>query len=175
MDYDRVEVPDGITPLVGYRGWLVKNNSLWSAYPEIRSVEWPVNGPLQSECLKPKQRGREGDDREFLPSPSNHYWSPHLECTCGIYALHEYPKLWKQLEDGRRVASFKPWPHESVTGIIHGWGRIIVGDKGFRAQSAKPIALVSRPKSNSWPKVIERLAERYGLEIVDARDVRSQP
>lgn len=173
MDYGDFEVPDGIQPLVGYRGWRVKDDALWSVYPDIRSVEWPIHGPLQSECLRPKQRGRDDHDSDFLPSPPKHYWTPHLDCTCGIYALHQYPKLFKKREDGRKVRTFRPWPDDSVTGIIHAWGRMIVGDKGFRAQSAKPIALVSRPRSNRWPKVIERLAERYGLEIVDARDLRS--
>ena len=164
MSYDSYEVPDGITPLVGYRGWLVRDNALVSCY---RDVEWPVGKPLQSECIRPTYREGQG----VFPAPPKHYWSPHISCTCGMYALHEYPKVWQEHE-GKRRASVKPWPSEAVTGMIQGWGRIIVGDKGFRAQYAKPVALVARPRSKRWPEVIERLAERYGLEIVDARDIR---
>jgi hypothetical protein len=169
MSYDSYEIPDGITPLVGYRGWLVKDDALWSAFPSIRTVEWPVGKPLHSECLPP-QRYSQNDDRRVANAPK-HYWAPHIKCTCGIYALHGYPKLWEQRE-GERKKTPKPWPGEAVTGMVHGWGHIIVGDKGFRAQYAKPIALISRPRSVKWASVIERLAERYGLEIVDAREVR---
>lgn len=168
MSYDSYEVPDGITPLVGYRGWLVKDGALTSAYPDIRSVEWPVGQPLQSECLPPTRRIR-SDDRRVTGAPK-HYWAPHIECTCGIYALHEYPF---PSAPGRKAV--KPWPDDAVTGMVHGWGRIIVGDKGFRSQYAKPIALVSRPRSRARMEVIEEVAMRYGLEIVDARDLRSRP
>lgn len=165
--YDDFEVPDGISPLVGYRGWMVSDDVLTSCY---RKVEWQVGEPMQSECIRPTFREGSSSGSVF-PSPPKHYWSPHLECTCGIYALHDYPKLWDTYE-GKRRATVKPWPYEAVTGVVQGWGRIIVGDKGFRAQYAKPVALVSRPRSNKWPAVIERLAERYGLEIVDANDLR---
>lgn len=171
MSYDAYEIPDGITPLVGYRGWLVREDALWSVYPDIREVEWPVATPLMSECLPPKRRVRT-DDRTTSAVVPKHYWAPHIECTCGIYALHDYPKLWEERESGRKVPTPKPWPQEAVTGMVHGWGHIIVGDKGFRAQYARPIALIARPRSNTWPKVIEALAERYGLQIVDAREVR---
>lgn len=162
MSYDRYEIPDGITPLVGYRGWLAKGGALWSVYPESRAVEWPVGKPLHSECLPPRRDLRE-DDRKVV-FPPKHYYSPHLDCTCGIYALHEYPRAQSK--------TVKPWPPQAITGMIHGWGKIIVGDTGFRAQWAKPIALVSRRRNSQWPMVIEALAERYGLEVVDYREVR---
>lgn len=164
MSYSDYEVPDGITPLVGYRGWTVKNDKLWSAYPEVRSVEWPTHQPLQSECISPLRIPAADEHDRRTPSAPKHYYSPHIDCTCGIYALHEFPKR----------GGMTPWPrYKSVTGMIHGWGKIIVGDKGFRAQYAKPIALVShRNNSHEWPKTILSLAERYGLEIVDYREVR---
>ena len=171
MSYDSYEVPDGIEPLVGYRGWKVIDGALWSVYPEIRAVEWPVSGPLPSECLPPKIRVTSDDRR--VSNPPKHYWSPHIDCTCGIYALHDYPNAWEDMEDGRRRKSVNPWPPKSVTGIIHGWGHIIVGDKGFRAQTAKPIALVSgRNRYGEWPVTIQQIAERYGIEVVDYREVR---
>lgn len=163
MSYDSYEIPDGITPLVGYRGWLVRGDALLSCY---REVEWPV-GTIQSECIRPLH----GESKGVLPIPPKHYWSPHLGCTCGIYALHTYPQVWEEFE-GERKATTKPWPHEAVTGVIQGWGRMVVGDKGWRAQYAKPVAIVSRPKSRKLSPVIERLADRYGLEIVDARNLR---
>jgi hypothetical protein len=166
--YDDYEIPDGISPLIGYRGWTVSGDTLQSCF---REVEWPVGSPLQSECIRPTFR----EDSGILPAPPKHYWSPHLGCTCGIYALHEYPQAWQEFDDGRKKTP-KPWPSEAVTGIIQGWGRIIVGDKGFRAQYAKPVALVSRRRNKRWPETIERLAECYGLEIVSARSVRrNQP
>lgn len=169
MSYGDYEVPDGITPLVGFRGWLIKDAALWSVYPDIRKVEWPVGSPLNSECLPPNRRVEYDDPR--IVNPPKHYWAPHIACTCGIYALHDYPKPWTEL-DGKTVKADRPWPSSAVTGMIHGWGHIVVGDKGFRAQYAKPIALVSHRRHGEWPKAIQEVAYRYGLEVITAQEAR---
>jgi len=85
--------------------------------------------------------------------------------------MHEYPQA-TEIRESKRVSSIKPWPHDAITGIIHGWGKIIVGTKGFRAQYAKPIALVAR--KSKIQRTIEETAEQYGLEIVDIWEVRKR-
>jgi hypothetical protein len=97
--------------------------------------------------------------------PPKHSVSPHISCTCGIYALSEYPRLW-EVREGRRRPTLKPWPFEAVNGMVKGWGKVIVGSKGFRAQYVEPIALIARPRGGGWPPGIERLAETYGIEVV---------
>jgi hypothetical protein len=164
--YDSIEVPDGIEPLVGYRGWSVDNDNLYSCY---RSVKWPIDGPLVAECLSPTNR------ELSRPNEAPKHWVfPEKLCTCGVYALHTYPKLWEVRGDGTRAATFKPWPPvSSITGVVRGWGKIILGESGFRAQYMRPIALIRRD-SKYWTPIVEAVAYRYGLEIVEASDVRRE-
>jgi hypothetical protein len=68
-----------------------------------------------------------------------------LECGCGFWAY------W-QLDPGRRWNGSLP-----VMGIIEGTGRVLIGEKGFRSQKARIIALVpvfrveaSRQESYGW-------------------------
>lgn len=171
MSYDLFEVPDGIEPLIGFRGWAVKGERLTSCY---REVEWPIAGPLSSECIMPtalitNDRGIE------LPFPPKHWVSPQMHCTCGIYALNEFPHDW-EMREGKNARVVKPWPQNSnaVVGMIQGWGKIVVGTKGFRAQYAKPIALISRRRNGQWSRTVEELAYVYGLEIVDVKEVRRE-
>jgi hypothetical protein len=94
-----------------------------------------------------------------------HHSPPTKTCTCGIYALNKWePSHPKKL---------RPWQSEAITGLIHGWGHIVIGSKGFRAQYAKPIALVSRPKSVKFTARIEELAMVYGLEIITVKEAQT--
>jgi len=155
------EVPDGIEPLIGYRGWIVRGGKLLSCY---REIEWPIGGPLVSECLNPTFA-------TLNQHPLGRHSSPDISCTCGVYALNEYPDIW-EVREGERRDTLKPWPYEAITGMVKSWGRIIIGDRGFRAQYAEPIALVAKPQRGWWPKIIKDLAEAYGIEILDAKEVR---
>jgi len=159
MLYDLTEIPDGITPLVGIRGWRYKNGRLWSCY---RDVEWPVNSHLISDCIHPTMYDV-GVTKK--PKRSNRHSPPTKTCTCGIYALNEWePSHPKKL---------RPWPSDSITGLILGWGHIVIGSKGFRAQYAKPIALVSRPRSTKLSEIIEELAHAYGIEIITVKEAQT--
>ena len=159
MSYDLTEVPDGITPLVGIRGWRYKNNRLWSCY---RDVEWPIGQPLISECIHPTTM-------DFIETSnrkqSSHHSPPHKTCTCGIYALNEW--------EPSNPKKTRPWPSDSITGLVLGWGHIVLGSKGFRAQYSKPIALVSRPRSTKLSEIIEELSQIYGLEIITNKEVQT--
>ena len=170
MNYDgSYEAPDGIEPLIGYRGWLVRGGKLVSCY---RMVEWPVGGPLESMCLTPTfgTSNERGDIP--IPPPPKHSVSPNIFCTCGIYGLDSYPNLW-EVREGKRKSTLKPWPFEAITGIIKVWGKVVVGSRGFRAQYAEPIALVARSRMGEWPQGIEEVAGTYGIEVVDAKEVKA--
>lgn len=159
MLYDIAEIPDGITPLVGIRGWRYKDGKLWSCY---RDVEWPVGSPLNSECIHPLAFPYiEGGHKE----KSKQHAPPTRTCTCGIYALNEW--------EPSNPKSVRPWPSDAITGLIHGWGHIVLGSKGFRAQYAKPIALVSRPRSTKMTAIIDSLAEVYGIEIITVKEAKT--
>jgi len=114
-------VPDAIAPLVGYRTWALGLGQLWSAHGPGRE-RWPRTEPLRAICL------RHGVPSLFNPRIPAHA-APDPCCTCGIYAV------------------FAPWdlefdepsnPWTLVAGRVEGWGRVTLGEKGFRAELARP-------------------------------------
>lgn len=166
MSYDSFEVPDAIEPMVGYRGWVYENGHLYSCY---RKVEWPIDRPLTSDCISPSWRV---SNDPYRGHKVGRHYEPVKECSCGIYGLHEYPRVFDVKPDGNRRKSMKPWPSYAITGVIQGWGHMVVGTKGFRAEYAKPVALVARPRSQKWGPVVRELAEIYRIDIVDANELR---
>lgn len=168
MSYDLIEIPDSITPIVGYRGWIYKNGILHSCF---RSVEWPTNKALKSQCIHPTFGSlREIIDKKvYHPTPHN---NPIKDCTCGIYSLHEFPNSYSKDNEGNRVRAVKPWPHYALSGITLNWGHIIMGEKGFRAEYSKPAALISRPRSKTLTPIIEELAANYNIDIIDLKEIK---
>lgn len=167
MSYDLIEIPDSITPIVGYRGWIYKNGFLYSCF---RSVKWLPNQALKSECIHPtfgSLREKGISLQKTLP-----HTNPIKECTCGIYSLHEFPSSYNRDQDGNRVRAVKPWPHYALSGITLNWGHIIMGDKGFRAEYAKPAALISRPRSKTLTPIIEELAANYDIKILSLKEIK---
>lgn len=163
MSYDLYEIPDGINPLVGYRGWMHKDGKLYSCY---REVEWPQTGTVTSECIHPNiafnlylasERENARPKRKFSA-----HLAPDINCSCGVYALSEYPSQRESL----------PWPSQAFTGVMLGWGHTVMGTKGFRAEYAKIVALVARPRSPRLTRTIEELSSNYAIPIVSLRDVR---
>lgn len=68
------------------------------------------------------------------------------DCGCGFYAFYD--------ADTARQQSYG-----SVRGAIEGWGRIVAGPKGFRAQHARVVAIV---KPHQPPK---RISGKLGLQM----------
>lgn len=165
MSYDLYEIPDGINPLVGYRGWMHKGGKLYSCY---REVEWPQNGLVASECIHPNTSFnlyfRLQSEDTNAPRKFNAHLAPDINCSCGIYALSDYPSQRESL----------PWPFEALTGVMLGWGHIVMGTKGFRSEYGKIVALVSRPRSPRLMNIIEEIADNYAIPVVSLKDVRRQ-
>lgn len=163
MSYDLYEIPDGINPLVGYRGWIHKDGKLYSCY---REVEWPINGKVTSECIHPNTAFNLYFRLQSEESSTTHKYSAHvapdINCSCGIYALTDYPSQKESL----------PWPSDALTGVMLGWGHTVVGTKGFRSEYAQIVALVARPRSPRLTSIIEQVADNYGIKIVSMKDVR---
>lgn len=165
--YDLYEIPDGINPLVGYRGWIHKDGKLYSCY---REVEWPSNGRITSECIHPNAdinlyfRLGNTEDPSVQKRKYSAHFTPDIHCSCGVYALSEYPSQREAL----------PWPSESLTGVMLGWGHVVMGTKGFRSEYGKIVALVARPRSPKLTDIIEQVAFNYDIPIVSLKDVRSQ-
>lgn len=167
MSYDSIEIPDSITPIIGYRGWIYKNGALFSCF---RSVEWPTEKALKSECIHPTFGGlREKGISQKKTIPHS---NPIKDCTCGIYSLHEFPNSYNKDDSGNRVRAVKPWPHYALSGITLNWGHVVMGEKGLRAEFSKPAAIFSRPRSKALTPIIEELAENYNIKIIDLKEIK---
>ncbi len=86
-----------------------------------------------------------------------HSGKAFMECKCGFYAFYGY-------EHAQEIAYLA-----EVIGVIEGYGEVIIGSKGFRAQKAKIIALA--PLKDIAPSRMEHLLVRYeGIPFFDKRE-----
>jgi hypothetical protein len=79
---------------------------------------------------------------------------PEPGCACGIHGWHP------DAQSARRVLASR----RDIPGIVEATGAIEVHTDGFRAQRARPYALVTTPGRNA--KLTARLAERYAATLV---------
>jgi hypothetical protein len=83
--------------------------------------------------------------------------APAAGCDCGVHAWHP------RRSSARDVLATRA----TVAGIVEAQGPAEVHEDGFRAERARPYALVLTPRGN--PNLIRRLAERYDAAIVEVR------
>jgi hypothetical protein len=149
-----VKVPDSFTPMKGYRTWALGFGKLWStAGPE--KVAWPTSAPLRAACLK---HGFPSFFNARLPE----HMAPAPSCTCGIHAAFA---PWDMgLTQPRR-----PW--SLISGRVEGWGRVAVGEKGFRAELARPLQLFFEPwwDERTWESAAQA-ARAYNIPLVSWED-----
>jgi len=139
-------VPDGVSPLVGYREWSLRR--IGDPSPELFSLfhptVWPSDRPLTATCLRPLSWPyRAGPGHRDVPDDS---------CECGIYA---YLRPDFETLHGARGPK--------VRGIVVGWGRYVLGSSGWRAQHARLLALLEHP---GHPEALRRIATRFGVPVV---------
>ncbi|HET7478364.1 MAG TPA: hypothetical protein VFJ72_02485 [Rubrobacteraceae bacterium] len=157
--------PDYAQALIGYREWAfvprIETTSGFRAAPDTlfsltrqangtggsplaqrreRYHEWPLDGPHEARC------GVSG----LLPSRGN---CP--SCTCGFYAWSE--ELWPICRPGQTLYGTEPFSW-AVPGIIAGWGKVSIHQRGFRCQYARVVALLDPgafafddPGEPGWP------------------------
>jgi hypothetical protein len=129
-------------PLYGLRTWRVVSES---GRERLRGLhqggEWPAgDGWLEAECR----------------SAGGHR-PPGGDCACGIHSWHP------TLKNARRVLASR----REVAGVIEARGAVEVHEEGFRAERARPHALVSTPSRNG--KLVQRLAQLYDTQVVEVR------
>ena len=145
-----MKVPDSFTPMKGYRTWALGFGKLWSSGgPE--KVAWPTSEPLRAACLK-------HGFPSFFNSRLPEHAAPAPLCTCGIHGA--YAPWDMGLGEPRR-----PW--SLISGRVEGWGRVAVGEKGFRAELARPLELFFEPwwDENMW-RAASRVARAYKVPLV---------
>jgi hypothetical protein len=133
--------------VVGYRHWRVSETGLVAVNAHaLDSDTWPAKHRHEAVC----RYGRDHQDQngsQIVPYPT---------CTCGIYA-------WKEPLSDIPPRPLRPAFAELppiLTGEVHLWGRIEQHTLGYRGQYAYP-------KSFYWGPFVEKMAELYGVPIVD--------
>ena len=143
-------------PIVGFRRWGVRKGGLFSGIftaglfvptpARVLSVNraavplpWPFDRDRVAKCYV-----------------SWDHKAPDRECRCGYYAYYARPQ----------EVDF-PAP-EAVWGAVVAWGRVVECERGFRAQYARPVALLDC--ENPLDRRRRRLAlaaENYGIPVLD--------
>jgi len=127
------------SPLYGLRSWTIVGEAGGErlAGPH-RTVGWPAEGAwLESTC--------------DLGHPA-----PGRDCACGIHAWHPRTRWARRVFAARRA----------VPGVVEASGVVEVHEDGFRAQRARPFALVD---TGDRPALVRRLADAYDVPVVQAR------
>jgi hypothetical protein len=129
------------TPLYGLRTWtLVAEGPVeLLAGPQQRTT-WPPGGTwLEATCTQ-----------------SAGHQPPTHGCGCGLHAWHPARRSARRVLASRR----------EIPGIVEARGAIELHEDGFRAELARPYALVLGPGRNA--RLLRRLAEAYGAQVLEA-------
>jgi hypothetical protein len=132
------------SPVYGLRTWRVRgerpDERLAGVYRD--AAPWPAGGAwLEASCS-----GAEGHS---APAP---------QCSCGVHAWHPRRRAARRILASRR----------EVPGIVEACGAIEVHEDGFRAERARPYALLLAPGRNA--ALAHRLGEAYQVPVVEAAD-----
>jgi hypothetical protein len=136
-------VPLVPSPLYGLRTWTVAgtDGDELLAAPQ-QPVTWPVGGAwIEATCA--------GAGGHAAPAPG---------CSCGIHGWHPR-RRW-----ARRIFAVR----REIPGVVEASGAIEVHEDGFRAQRARPYALMLAPGRN--PALVRRLATAYRVPVVETAD-----
>lgn len=182
-----IEIPDGVVPIVGYRGWNINDEG--NLCGVTHDEEWPP-GKVTAEAVCMVKRPKV--EIELHNIPKEHFTEAQLEiemivdrwaeawidpheppnenCRCGLYARLERDEV----------------SYGEVHGRIEAWGKIVKGSQGYRAQFARVTGLYRGRMRDDFPEgsvliprreeVIDKLADRYDVPILDLpRDPRPIP
>jgi len=143
-------------PIAGFRHWGVRRGRLFSGIfvagrfvpnpalslvaPRAVPSPWPTAQDRAAKCFA--LRGHE---------------APYRDCRCGYaayYALPEAPDLPAA---------------QAVWGAVVAWGRIIECERGFRAQYARPVALLDceNPFDRREKKRVAAAAGHYNVPLLE--------
>jgi hypothetical protein len=145
-------VPDAVDPVVGWRYWKVTSGGLASL--NVNGGYWPTRAAHHAQC-------------KAMPFPNIHSPDvvPHELCSCGIYAARDLETL-KDIVYPFADSLFRR--RRIAVGEVSLWGRVIEGQRGYRAEYAYPksLYLVSRNGDDAWCRFSEVALEgAYGVPV----------
>lgn len=179
---EAARTPDYAGAVIGYREWLLMPRSpdpaaLYSItrqaiMPEAgsgrpaarRHQRWPLGETHEAGCGNPSSRGGPDGACGGLEG-----------CACGFYVWNAAGRLGAA---GRK--GYAEQTSYLVPGVIAGWGRVSLHEKGFRCRYAKVVALldpgeVSFAQGNDPEgdrEAYAELVERSGLPTLSWRELR---
>jgi hypothetical protein len=123
-----MNVPDYISPVVGYRVWQ------WDAagLKSLNGERWVSHQPLSAVC----RADAIGSIAGLSKAAHNPDELPYLKCTCGVYAAKSIEHLHQ--------CGYKKF---GVRGEVYLWGTVVEHERGWRAQFAYPKTLVLAPNT----------------------------
>ena len=144
-------------PVVGYRAWLVRPGC--DGY-QLRGVmvqaRWATEPGAWTCAVCRPQVGGEAIRHDVL-------MVPHPDCTCGLHAYHSlaiggYDDRYTLMDA----------VHGIVWGAVVGAGRVVAYRDGWRAQFARPVAMVLGSAS---PYLVHGVAGQLGIPAVRSDEV----
>ena len=121
--------PDAIEPVVGWRAWIAQPSHAdrpcdsWALHSVAYAMGWLAGEPLRAQCRLPRGACRD------IPGP---------RCHCGIYAVHDAVAAYNYIRNPRRVISGTFSGVPIVLGEVALWGRVVVGQLGWRGEFGYP-------------------------------------
>jgi hypothetical protein len=92
--------------------------------------------------------------------------APASNCGCGLYALHPTASQCQSSFDQARRAARTGEPGAEVFGIVAAWGEVEVHESGFRAEHARPHALLlPGGRSDHYARRVRALAAGHDAEV----------
>ncbi|HYW27141.1 MAG TPA: hypothetical protein VE953_23425 [Terriglobales bacterium] len=147
-------------PVLGCRAWLVERGRdgyrFWSVLVPARWAD--ASGAWTRAVCRP-QAGIGSPH-----TPHDDATVPELDCTCGLYA---YRSLSLGGYDGR-LAQADDTDLRIVWGAVAGTGRVLANRDGWRAQFARPVAILreSRPDAQ-----LRAMADQLGIPLVSSSEM----
>jgi preprotein translocase subunit YajC len=150
-----MNVPDYISPIVGFRVWQWDATGLRS----LNGERWVAHQPLSAVCRADVC----GSIAGLSKATHNPAELPSFGCTCGVYAARTMEHL--------RQCGYKKL---GVHGEVYLWGTVVEHERGWRAQFAYPkvLFLAADTLPFSLSEINSRLTTlaEFGTDIFLQRD-----
>jgi len=96
--------------------------------------------------------------------------APAGGCTCGLYAMHPRAISRQPGWSGKSLTMVTLNGPLEVVGIVEAWGRVQVHREGFRAEHARPVALllIGPDRASDYGRMLEDIAIAHRAKLLES-------